>query len=1170
MAKIRPIEAYDIRDTYGAVQTTLSMSNTIDSSTVESISIFGDRDADDSLYENLSVYHRTGYIKLALPVLNFFLAGEKAKVLHCLLPDYDVEAIARGQRYYDLYEGKEYAAENMQIDKIYGENILLGGNYIKWLIEKLDVQKEICKELKLYAYKALKPQLRKLDKEEKNALFASMQVHYGGNGTKLTSGYSFVIDYVFDENKFRAAFDALLVDELNNLTCRLTYLFSIRKNKDTLTNMVMEYLIVLPIGYRDKFKNMRNPLTKAYNAVVAANIDLQNLLLRHSVKVSNIRESYQELVRQVTNLTIKSTYPNETQKYKTLFDLLKGKEGLIRDKMQGARIDYSGRSVIVVDPNMPLDTIGIPESIAESIMEHEELKMYHTQAMNKSELLSSEKRVLRKILAKKALEKIYIVLGRQPTLYNLGIRGFKVIIVKGDAIVISPLITLAFNADFDGDQMWCSVPLGSKAKMEVEKLFGVKSNLFLSRNGELHIAPRMEILHGLWKATNVEKTGIERELVEVQDDSSAGLYDEVFKGVLCNTLNIYDYASIDGNVETIGRIAVRACFPQKWRRVRLGVVPITMDRSIAEKAVSEKFFKELGKIVAMENKDRFVTMTNKFVQLGLAVANIFPPSIPIVEFPEVEDLIEKFKQRVGEHEKYYNIGLETAEAYSVFYDSAYNELEKDITKRLERSIRKDNGYMEIVKSGARGKMSNIMQIFGMKGRVMKNELEPFNAIIEKPFAKQLSGLESFITAYGGRQGLIDKSIQTYQPGYLSRKMGHTTSPMYITCEDCGTTDGVLIDYDFVKQFVSLNLLTGIDAADNKAVMDYFSDIAIGRFTVEGGDKLIKDKDDADLLYRQYIADTKDDKLRIKSGLKMRSPITCNNPCCVKCYGVDMGTNRVAIVGYPAGFTAATSIGEPGTQLTMKNFQNGGIAGVKNLTSSFNMIDKYIGITQSKREKDSAIQYDFIAPVEGYLETVSMGNNTKRLFIYQIDDKGKRKNVLKQVVLLYEGIEVKDYVKVGDSIQKLQGDLDIYELMRYRSVEYAQKYLAVKLFNIFRGEVFVSLKHFEILVASMTFFICTEENDYFKLGCFYTVHEYYQHDRTGAKFVKTLKGVARVPLYRNDVFSTIFMENIKEGIGRSIVLSGSDSMTLPITRYAFGLDINMGSAIDGYLDRRGQE
>ena len=255
---------------------------------------------------------------------------------------------------------------------------------------------------------------------------------------------------------------------------------------------------------------------------------------------------------------------------------------------------------------------------------------------------------------------------------------------------------------------------------------------------------------------------------------------------------------------------------------------------------------------------------------------------------------------------------------------------------------------------------------------------------------------------------------------------------------------------------------------------------------------------------------------------------------------------------------------------MKNFQNGGVAGVQNLTSSFDVVSSYLSMYAKKsKPATNPIAYDYLAPVEGKIECVYHGNGTKQVFIKQQDTKGNWVNKLRSTVYVYSQVELKDYVREGESIQKVQGDYCIREVVNRRGVEYAQRYLAMKVYSIFKNETYVDLKHFETIVAGMTFMLCTKGNGLFHTGNFYTLQEYYNGEsREGAKFEPTLIGVDEVPLYRTDVFSTMFMEEVASGIRRSILLSGYDSLTNPIVRMAFGLKLNMGSTVPGYIEGRG--
>lgn len=1156
--KIRPVNSGDIKETYGEVKHLINTNSVYEQLSVESTTIFGSK-SKKSDYEDTSIYNRRGYIHFPIPVLNFFLAGDNANILNKLLGK-KVSQIAEGRIVFDKATGKEIYAEKLDKSLIYNEEILIGGNYIKYLIDILDIERCIENYLGSIIYDMFPRSFKK-----NNACFDKI-----GNISKITGKIWIIDDYYFnplielDEDMIEESLPYLRKDMVSEHTSTLVLLLSIRGQKEKVRDQIMDNMIVMPIGYRPSIDKKKDPLTKAYNRVVKCNNDLKNALKYSNVTIESVRIRYKELITEVKNVTVENRNRYNEQ-FTPIADLLKGKTGHIRECMQGTRSDYTGRSVIVVDPFMSIDTIGIPRVMAEKLMELNVIQNYKTKSNNKSGIFIPGMKALRQAEAAKILEGKYAIIGRQPTLYYLGIKAFKVKIVEGNSIILNPLSTPSFNADFDGDQMYCSIPITKEAQEEVDKLLASTNNLFLPRSGECHISPRQEIIYGLWRASN-EKTNNKSNLYFYEDTHMA--YVDILEKVCSQEINIYDVVEIEGKISTAGIIAIKACLGVTYSKYKLGVLPLTIDSSEKDKAVSEGWFKELMKIIALDDKRKFISVTNKLVKLGFSIANIFPPNISVLNYPDVSNLIDEFDERIREREELYNMGFETEMSFTSFYDKEYSKLESDIKSALKKGLGSGNGYMDMVESGARGSMSNVLQLFGMKGRVMKNEDEAFNAIIRHPLSAQLTGLEHFITAYGARQGLVDKTIKTYEPGYLSRKMSHTSSPMYITTSDCGTQEGILLDYDFVKQFIPEHLFSKDDIYNNKLVRDYVIKLLIGRYIV-GFEHEIITSEDAEEIYNTMIASVDKGNIVKKQGVKLRSVITCLNPCCVKCYGRDLGSNKSAVIGLPIGYIAAQSIGEPGTQLTMKNFQSGGVAGVTNLTSSFDKMSDYLHVydLKNKSRNDKAIGYDYIAPVEGFIETISRGDGYKELKIKNYNSKGILVNKLKQTVILYDEVQLKDYVKVGDSIQLIQGDLNIREILNYRTPEYAQKYLVMMLFNIFQQEVFVSLKHFEVLVASMTFYICLKGNKQFKTGNYYTIQEYYRYDRSECEFAKTIKGIGEVATYRTDVLSTIFMENIVKGITRSIITSGYDTLTNPLIRTSFGLDLGIGSDVTGYIEGR---
>lgn len=1163
--KVRPINENDIKETYGEVKHLMKTASLLGELSVESPDIFGNkRDNKHNGKENTGIYNRRGYIKFTISVLNFFLAGKDAMTISRLLNNRFVKDIAEGRYMFDKVTEKAFDANNIDASKRYTSDILVGGDYLLYLIDKLNIEEEIIKILEEYVVKCLP--IKKKKNEE-------VQLNKYGYISKEKGGIWIIDEYYFEpfieKEELLEELECMLSRNrskiIDGYMNRLVLLFGVRNQKDKLKNLIMKNMIVLPIGYRPSIDRRKDPLTKAYNRVVKCNNDLRNLLMYPNTTIENIRLAYRDLISEVKTVTVENITSYDEQ-YKPILEVLKGKTGLIRDRMHGVRVDYSGRSVIIVDPNMSIDTIGIPKLMAVKLMELGIIQNWKTRSSNKSEAVSSNNEYLRKLKAGELLEGHYAVIGRQPTLYYLGMKAFKVKIVDGDAIVLNPLCTPSFNADFDGDQMHVEVPITKEARKEVSELMASTNNLFLSRSGDCHIGPRQEILYGLWKSICAEK---EERSNKYDFSGTIVNYPEILDKICMQKINIYDEVIINEREEIAGVFAFRAILGNKYIKWITNTREKVLEANKRYKGCLEGLLKNLLKDIAITSISDFIRIVNNLTRLGIAIANIFPPNISILNYPDVSNLISEFDIKISEREEYYNMGFETEEAFTSFYDKEYADLETSIQKMLKAELGNDNGYLDMVISGARGSMSNVIQLFGMKGRVMKNENEAFNAILKHPLVAQLSGLEHFVTAYGSRQGLVDKTVATYEPGYLYRKMSHTTAPMYITSEDCGTLDGLLIDYDFIKQFIPQHLFSELETYNNHLVRDYAVKLLIGRYIV-GVDNEILTEEDAIDIYNVHIASVEKGKFRKKSGVKMRSPITCKNPCCVKCYGKDLVTNAKAVRGLPIGYIAAQSIGEPGTQLTMKNFQSGGVAGVTNLTSSFDKMSDYLHIYDLKKGNSSKpISYDYITPLAGDIQTVSRGDGTKELKIMSLNNKGRMVNKLRSKVVLYEDIQLKSHVEVGDSIQVIQGDLNIKELLEYRTPEYAQRYLALMLYDIFQKEVYVSLKHFEVLVASMTFYVCMKGNDYFKIGSYYTIQEYRNNDKKGCKFRKTIKGIGDVPLYRTDLFSTIFMEDIAKGIRRSIITSGYDTLTNPLIRTAFGLNLGIGSDIEGYLEKRGR-
>lgn len=1129
---------------------------------------------DDNPFIEDKLFYKSTHIKLAFPIVNVFLAGIHLDAISKLInTSFDVYDLSKGTAILDISPNKDgnVIPKSLLPNKISNKEVydpykhLVGGKAISYLLNRINIEQEISKCLTKVC----------------NSMFTSSvrKELPGGNVGEIVkdSGDLWVLDeYYINMNdlKLLEPMKAKLGDVRDKLLSgddskgiflpRITVLLSFRDDPSKFKDMVQDVLPILPYGFRPTIDKVKDPLSVLYNRVIQANNDLSNSLLTTGCRLDVVRLKFATLYRKYLNLVYeKSRYDDD--KFKPLLDILTGKYGVIRNNVQSSTIDFSGRSVITVDPNMSMDTIGIPEDMALQLCELDAIKEFKHSGKNKAPALEGKFREAMVKKAKLILEGSYIILGRQPTLYRLGLQAFKVIVVKGYSIILNPIITPAFNADFDGDQMYANMPQSFGAREEARRLMANVNNIFLPRDGSCHIAPRQEMIYGLYKCYHANSDESSRTVSYTNDNQ---FREKIIDDLKMQECVIDDKCVVNGKTyRSVGYAALKIFLGnEKLQSTRLGLIPITSDESKAEKCVTENFFREVFKHVRLNySVNTFVQMVNRIVKLGFTVANLYAPDIGVLKVIDTSDIKADFEKRTSTREDYYNLGFDTEESFSLFYSSEYNKLESAVLDRVKSQLGPDNGYIQLIESGARGSKSNLLQLFGMKGTILKNQAEAFNAIIKKPLAEQLTGFEHFITAYGSRQGIIDKVIGTYAPGYLSRKMQHVCRHVHVVSDDCGTTDGLLLTYDFLKKMYGTSNLTGVDEIDYFTIKNYTVPILNTRFVVGGGPNPLT-MESADDVFMSMIASFDGSGIVRHEGVKMRSPITCKDQCCTKCYGIDLGTQKLAVKGTPVGYDAGTSIGEPITQLIMKNFQKGGVAGVANLTSSFDAISDLLEMySVSKGEsKDIPIIHDYIAPVKGHIRTVSRGDGSAVLNI--VDSKGINK--LREKVYVYEVIKLKEYVNVGDSIQKIEGILDVNEILKYRGVDEAQMYMLFQAYNIFVNEVFVNFKHFELLVSGMTYFLCTRGNDIFKTGNYYSLKEHTINDTAGCEFTKVLRGLKQAVKVRNDFLSSLYLEDVNRTVTRNIITSGVDELKDPFVRITLGLTAGIGTEDPSYIEMRG--
>lgn len=963
----------------------------------------------------------------------------------------------------------------------------------------------------------------------------------------------------------------------DNRDTRYTYLCNMKKDKSGLYGMLNYYIVVVPEEMRPKIDGMEHKLTKHYTKVLQMNYNLRVNINASSPKI--VAQHYMSLEWQVRKLQYKNqgTAPDVKPDDLAILERVKSKKGQIRMRNLGKRQDYSGRAVVCINPYLPLDVIRVPKTMLPKLLEFHVLPYLARNLELNNDTLGDEdhlsnvydrlrlgnldnpevrEEMLNIINKYGILDDIPMILGRQPTLHKQSLQGFRIEMSDLQAIEVNPLVCPAFNMDFDGDQAHIEVPLLPGSVKEVRDLVLTTQNLFLAKTGECTTEPRQDMLYGLWTCTrNTYKVGSPVATYETAKATRQAVIEhkvKVWDTVHCIELGIN---------ATAGDIAFIACFPKgdvvpRGTVSGSGMLPVV---EIDKKSITQyiehicridsngNFVHSIGTKYA--STETFVGTINALVELGFKVARLYPPNISLITedrpIPEYDNAIAEFHESLKETNMYYNLGMETADNYKIAFSERLDVLNSKRSEHVIEKLGEDNGYVKLSVSGARGSKSNLLQAFSIKGQVKKNDTESFDALLEHSYATQLTPMEHNVAAYGGRQGQIDKSLKTGDTGYAMRQMWHANQGMSITKQDCGTSEGLTITKKELIVFSDKENTADIEGD----VKSMFEHAIVGRY-VAGSNKLIT-KEEAKRLANDNNV----------TSITIRSPITCKCPCCVKCYGVEWSTHKPAVVGTAVGIIAAQSIGEPGTQLTMKQFQKGGVVGKAEVTSAFDKVDKYIHVADLvKANKENRYPgYDPLAWATGKIIT----EPTSDISMLRVSIEGSKK-----AILMPRGVKLKTQAVKGEGLSYTHGDYDLSEILEYSGLVAAQKYLMFKLFSLYQSEVKIKMVHFEVLVACMTRYMIVEtDRSDLMVGQYATAAELYRGNLTKTRYIPRLIGVKGLPNASHDALDALVMEGHVEGLSRVCLLGMSDSLTKPINRLVMGQSIKDGSACPNFINDR---
>jgi len=738
------------------------------------------------------------------------------------------------------------------------------------------------------------------------------------------------------ENKFSEAIDS----KKEKLIKRLKLLKSFRNNNIRPEWMIMTVLPVVPPDLRpmvalDGGRFAASDLNDLYRRVINRNNRLKQLIDLNAPEVicRNEKRMLQEAVDALIDNSARHTKTvtastGQKRQLKSLADTLKGKQGRFRQNLLGKRVDYSGRSVIVVNPKLNLDQCGLPK-----IMALELFKPFIISQLIKREIVHNVRSASRYIEAghdevfdilEEVVNGAYVLLNRAPTLHRLGIQAFKPILIEGKAIQIHPLVCTAFNADFDGDQMAVHVPLTKEARREAAELMLSSHNLLKPATGDPIVAPAQDIVWGTYYITLVDKAYEAKPTTELQAfynlDEAHLAYDNKFIGLHEAILVKYNGEMLK---TTIGRLIFNELLPEKLRYIN-DVVGKSKLKDLIRECLRIYGEAETVKFIDGLKNRSFSFITRSGLSWGFG---------DLPHLSEKDRLIDEANGKVELIQEQYEDGLLTeSERYAKVIEEWTNTKDKiaDICKQGLTDILP---VYSMIDSGARGSWAQPVQILGMKGLVTS----PSGAIIELPvkgnFKRGFGVLEYFISTHGVRKGLSDTALRTANAGYLTRRLVDVSQDVIIVDEDCGDHEGVVF--------------SRVEA--EKSGEDFFKKIT-GRYLA----KDILDKKGKVILKADSVLDEDKVKLLKTKNIEeacLRSVLSCrmHKGVCAKCYGWDLAYNKDVKMGATVGIIAAQSIGEPGTQLTMRTFHTGGVAGQDDITQGLPRVEEVFEARSPKKK-----------------------------------------------------------------------------------------------------------------------------------------------------------------------------------------------------------------------------
>ena len=852
--------------------------------------------------------------------------------------------------------------------------------------------------------------------------------------------------------------------------------------------MILNALPVIPPELRpmiqlDGGRFATSDLNDLYRRVINRNNRLKKLmdLGAPSIIIQNEKRMLQEAVdalfdngRRGRNITGAGNRP-----LKSLSSMLKGKQGRFRQNLLGKRVDYSGRSVIVVGPSLKMYECGIPKEMA--------LELFKPHVINglvKKEIASNIKAAKKMIenqdprvwdVVEEKIKEHPVMLNRAPTLHRLGIQAFEPKLIGGRAIRLHPLVCAAFNADFDGDQMAVHVPISEEAQAEARILMLGTNNILKPSDGQPIVAPGQDMILGNYYIT-IEKAGLPGEGRVFKNDNEAlmayerreitlqtriaipvssfkhKVFPDTYKGkylvttpgkLIFNEIfpDSFQYIN-DGSEENIEKVTPKKYFLNQGANIPEEIAKMELVKPFAKKVLT----KLVAQIYKRYQTTETSVMLDKMKDLGFKYSTLSGISIgigDIIESKTKEQVLEEAGNMVNQINKQFKRGLITDRERYEKVVATWNEAKNKIADELSAAIKEDkeNPISIMIDSGARGNLSNLNQMSGMRGLMMKPTGEAVEIPITSSFSEGANVSEFFLATHGARKGAVDTALKTADAGYLTRRLVDVAHDIIVKEDDCGTEQGVV-----VEAFMNEKDNTQVESLRDRIVGRYTSKKIINPETKE----VMYDKD-------TYITEAIADKI-VEAGItkvSIRTVLTCKTEhgVCRKCYGRNLATGSIVEIGEAVGIMAAQSIGEPGTQLTMRTINSGGVAG-DDITQGLPRVQE---LFEARNPKGKAN----IAEITGKITKIEEDGG--KYIINITNDAETREHVTNYSAKL--AVELNQEVKAGQRLT--HGAISPKELLTVTDPITVQQYILLEIQKVYRSQgVDISDKHVEVMAKRM--------------------------------------------------------------------------------------------------------